>query len=59
MLFVSKALLQKPPNYLCSLVTLKYSTYNVRSQDILTLAVPLVDNELGKQFQIPCCIQME
>ena len=46
MLFIYKALLQKLPSYLCSLVTLKYSTYNVQSQDILTFAV--LNNELGK-----------
>ncbi len=47
MLFVFKALLQKLPCYLCSLVTFKYSTYNVRSQDILTLTVRLIHTELG------------
>ncbi len=46
MLFIYKSLVQKLPSYLCSLVTFKHSTYNVRSQDILTLAVPLIHTEL-------------
>lgn len=45
---VQPDLLRKLPCYLCSLVTFKYSTYNVRSQDVLTLAVSLVLNELGQ-----------
>ncbi len=56
MLFIYKALLQKLPCYLCSLLTFKYSNYNVRSQDILTLAVPPAHIELGKNRFKYCAV---
>lgn len=43
-----KALLQRLPGYLCSLIKFMYSTYNNRSQDILKLAVFRILPELGK-----------
>lgn len=44
MLFICKVLLQKLPGCLYSLLAFKHITYNVRSQDVLTLAV----TEFGK-----------
>ena len=48
MLFICKALLQKPPHSLCYLVTYKHGTDNVRSQDIVTLALLPVHTNLEK-----------
>lgn len=47
MLFIYYPRRKKLPYYLCSLVSYKYSTCNVRSQDILTLAEPHVQFELN------------
>ena len=37
-------------SYPCFLSTVKYNSYDVSSQDILTLAVPLFQTELGKSW---------
>lgn len=46
--YLGSSILQRLPAYLCFLTQFKYSTYNIRSQDTLTLAVPLIQTELGK-----------
>lgn len=47
-MLIYKVLLQRMPKFLFSLGTFKYSTYNVRSQDILAQAAPLNNAELSQ-----------
>lgn len=46
--YLGGSILQRLPAYLCFLTQFKHSTYNIRSQDTLTSAVPLITTELGK-----------
>lgn len=59
-IFIYKALLQRLPADLRSLIEFKHSTYLVRSRDILTSPFCWFHTELGKNWcKILCCLDMK
>lgn len=59
-IFIYKALLQRLPADLRSLIEFKHSTYLVRSRDILTSPFCWFHTELGKNLcKILCCLDMK
>lgn len=59
-IFIYKALLQRLPADLRSLIEFKHSTYLVRSRNILTLPFCWFHAELGKNWcKILCCLDMK